>query len=624
MAKRKRRQAFPTVEDETYTTSDPHAFVERPRGVFGFMRDHGVRETVESVIVAIILALMFRAYEAEAFIIPTGSMAPSLQGQHMDVVCDQCSYQYRAGASASASNIAPESRQIVTKTFCPVCRYGMTMQLSNADHRSNNGDRILVNKFVYDFQDPSRYDVIVFKNPNNGKQNYIKRLIGLPGDRLLIDHGDIYDVAGSGQRQIQRKPEHKVDVMLHLVDDTHHIATQLKRAGWPSRWSEWASPEANWKVNSDSDKPHYEIGANSGGPHWLRYRHLAPKTAHDELLYDQAYKNRRVDGESQLTDWELVEKREIPERIKNSETGEIGLGSLIRDHYEYNDRRYRARQPQSPEHFKFNLSAASHWVGDLAMDCELEVNSDAGQLLFDLVEGGVHFICTIDLSTGQAELTTKGDNGNVQFENEGGGNPTASTPMKGRGKYKIRYAQLDDMIYLWINNKYVPFDGSGYVLKDGKRPVPKYDPTDAGDSEPLGVGSIGAEIRVDRLKVHRDVYYVAPVTTDFRGTNIRNETGIPDVLLSFVYDVPLKWDGAQGQKVFLRDREDGPIFELAAGQYFPMGDNSPASLDARVWGGPKFVDEEYMIGRAMCIYWPHSLNRPVKFFPNFKRMGFIR
>ena len=58
MAKRKRRQAFPTVEDETYTTSDPHAFVERPRGVFGFMRDHGVRETVESVIVAIILACL--------------------------------------------------------------------------------------------------------------------------------------------------------------------------------------------------------------------------------------------------------------------------------------------------------------------------------------------------------------------------------------------------------------------------------------------------------------------------------------------------------------------------------------------------------------------------------------
>ena len=162
------------------------------------------------------------------------------------------------------------------------------------------------------------------------------------------------------------------------------------------------------------------------------------------------------------------------------------------------------------------------------------------------------------------------------------------------------------------------------MLKDGKRPVPRYSPNDAGDAEPLGVGSAGAELRVNRLKVHRDVYYVAPVTTGLGGANIRNETGIPDVHLAFVYNDPLKWNKEQGKQVFLRKREEGPIFKLAAGQYFPMGDNSPASQDARIWSGPHFVDEDYMIGRAMFIYWPHSLNRPVKYFPNFGRMGFIR
>jgi signal peptidase I len=130
---------------------------------------------------------MFRAYEAEAFIIPTGSMAPTLQGQHMDVVCDQCGYQYRAGATLTSYSYPVDQRADITKTYCPICRHGMKMNpRANADHNSNYGDRILVNKFVYDFQSPERFDVIVFKNPNNGKQNYIKRLVGLPGDNLLI------------------------------------------------------------------------------------------------------------------------------------------------------------------------------------------------------------------------------------------------------------------------------------------------------------------------------------------------------------------------------------------------------------------------------------------------------
>ena len=40
----------------------------------------GGRETVESVVVAFVLALLFRSFEAEAFVIPTGSMAPHAHG----------------------------------------------------------------------------------------------------------------------------------------------------------------------------------------------------------------------------------------------------------------------------------------------------------------------------------------------------------------------------------------------------------------------------------------------------------------------------------------------------------------------------------------------------------------
>ena len=92
MAKRpKRRSAFPPVEQTRIPNPSETFHSDQPiGGVFGFFRDFGVRETIESIIIAIVLALMFRAYEAEAFIIPTGSMAPSLQGQHMDLECANC------------------------------------------------------------------------------------------------------------------------------------------------------------------------------------------------------------------------------------------------------------------------------------------------------------------------------------------------------------------------------------------------------------------------------------------------------------------------------------------------------------------------------------------------------
>ena len=85
-------------------------------------------------------------------------------------------------------------------------------------------------------------------------------------------------------------------------------------------------------------------------------------------------------------------------------------------------------------------------------------------------------------------------------------------------------------------------------------------------------------------------------------------------------------------------------FELEAGQFFPMGDNSPESLDARCWAGSKpqrhlprgvnrdawrwshdsFVPRDLLVGKALAVFWPHSWNSPVPFTPNFKRMKLIR
>jgi len=97
-----------------------------------------VREWIEAFVVALILAMIIRCFALEPFTIPTGSMEPTLMG----------------------------------------------------DER--NGDKIFVNKMVYDFTEPKRWDVMVFKYPNNPATNYIKRLVGMPGEKLEIIHGDIF------------------------------------------------------------------------------------------------------------------------------------------------------------------------------------------------------------------------------------------------------------------------------------------------------------------------------------------------------------------------------------------------------------------------------------------------
>ena len=99
-------------------------------------REWIVREAKEwgnSILVALVLTLIIRTYVVQAFKIPSGSMYPTL--------------------------------------FV--------------------GDKLFVNKYLYRFEPPKRGDIVVFKYPVDPKKDFIKRLVGLPGEVVEIHDGKI-------------------------------------------------------------------------------------------------------------------------------------------------------------------------------------------------------------------------------------------------------------------------------------------------------------------------------------------------------------------------------------------------------------------------------------------------
>jgi signal peptidase I len=109
-------------------------------------------ELTRSLIIAIILALIFRSFAFEPFYIPSGSMKSTLLvGDYVFV--SKYSYGYS--------------------------KYSFPVALPFIDGR-------------FFKTDPKRGDVVVFKLPADNSTNYIKRLIGLPGDKIQVKGGVLY------------------------------------------------------------------------------------------------------------------------------------------------------------------------------------------------------------------------------------------------------------------------------------------------------------------------------------------------------------------------------------------------------------------------------------------------
>jgi len=194
-----------------------------------------VVDNLEWIIQAVILAVVIRCFVLEAFVIPTGSMAPTLYGKHVSITCPNCTLQYDVGVDRATGRPYSGVR-------CPNCLFNprQTRGLSG-------GDKIMVNKLYYQFFPIQRWDIVVFKSPEAIEKNLIKRVIGLPGEEVTIAGGDIL-ING----RIVRKPPAVQRKLWMLVHDSRLLPGDNSRF-WALE-DGWQRTDGGLAVNFPEDR----------------------------------------------------------------------------------------------------------------------------------------------------------------------------------------------------------------------------------------------------------------------------------------------------------------------------------------------------------------------------------
>jgi signal peptidase I len=543
------------------------------------------RETLETISFVVFLVLMLKAFIAEAYVIPTGSMAITLLGDHIQIECPRCHEKYTVNASNNARDIRQEQKENGQRAFqltvcCPNCHYE---QNELVDQSVETGDKVLVMKAIYDLFKPNRHDTVVFKFPGNGQRqdgpqkelganNYIKRLWGLPGEKLAIWGGDVYLVKknGNGEEKLEiiRKAPDKILRMRRLVNDNDKLAPDHAQP-WPTSWfpmNDILEKEPEGKTAWEAvNQGRVWAAKKKEGMSWLRYQHNFKPTT----LRGFAAQAPNTDGPSLITDFLA---------------------------YNYNAGFF----PQD-------------WVGDLMVDAEVEVQEQAGKFVMQLNKGILRAEAIFDLNSGKCKVQ-------LFKEGQGAQESEVQTSINSVGKHQVKFADFDDRLTVWVDGK-LPF-GDGIDM-------PSLPEADRGprlaDFQPGSLGIENAKVVISHLSLWRDIYYLQRVDAHMSEASVAQDaltitpaeygrlvqTGGRNIYAirrdvwrpyyssaALVNGIP----GSYGPPVYYPQQSaDHPSDRFGPDEYFMLGDNSSASADSRAWGQ---VPQRMLLGRAIAVYWP--------------------
>lgn len=537
-----------------------------------------IRHVIEALLLLAATVLIFRTFAAEGYLISTGSMAPCLLGYHRQVTCPTCSHQFAKGmslaeAEGSSSMTSTASASVgdpqgISGTACPNCgRTGLTVN----SLPKNEGDQLLVNKHAFMLRDPHRWEVIVFRNPSDPLEAYVKRAVGLPGETIELRDGEVF-ANGVHQRKTLM-----AQLGTRILVDEHAHQPDPENIDSEPRWSA-ENDESQWTETPE--------GFTCGGtaPHapvdWLEFRHwvvaggshesyvalaqwpkslVEPSPAFTALDYDEEKKRLRMKGAlsaEELDRW-------------TSRTEDEAFLKAIEKLY------FRSHYAPISDEYGYNQryeGVSNYRVRDVMLEFELDQVPSSGQLTARLAYGRTQVDCRFDFASHTMSVTFNAST-----------HVAATLPLPHSlksGSHQIIASVFDGQLVVGIDEQPL---GEPLPLPESpeESPAPWVERV-------ARLGVQGSEIKVRHLRLYRDVYYTP------------------------------KHD-ATGKK-----------FQLQHDEYFALGDNSPVSVDSRCWESPG-VPERSLIGKPFIVHLPSrpgriALGNKVTYVrvPDFGRVRYIR
>jgi len=606
-----------------------------------------VREVFETIVFVVVLVLMLKLFIVEAFVIPTGSMAETLYGYNKIAKCPQCEHLFPVNASNEVDPSDGRAPRPVTGACCPNCRY--RFDFSNEDvltPENRSGDRVLVLKPLYNFEDPQPGDVVVFKFPvdpqaSHTAQNYIKRLWGRGGDTIAIHNGDLY-VA-------------KLDYPVGERDSFG----QLKYPRPDDENRLWEGPDIDYPI-SKTNPPYRSFGAEFGLGRWDFTYHnnkysldqfeasrkasfpggpglFEPLRKSDanalsmrRIVYDNDHQAKKLSSKGVPARWTgenanwKSDSPKFPKAFAHS-GGEVdwlryqhrvsapptdkllGPGNKL---YDFEDKNL----PEVANEWRrvsvddwVKLEAAGAWSEGLfppgkitnflgynggvenGVESRLGTEFWVGDLMLECTAkvSGPSDVVLLELSRGVNRFQAKFTGGKVALFRTGPNGKemaTADTSMTSSGSYNLRFANFDGRLRVWVNGSSLNFG-----------PAADYSLADA-NGFAAAVGALAGGVlapRPDQSTLQNDV--LAPASVAVSGTVEISKL----VIWQDTFFTPSDSDIA----------ESVDTFYVQPKHYLCLGDNSGQSSDSRKWG---LVPDRLMLGKAVFIFWPRQ------------RIGFIR
>ncbi len=554
--------------------------------------------TVQSLVVAFALAMTVRSYVTEGFVIPTGSMAPTLMGAHTRIESDATGYSYPVDTGPAFDIPAFLGREFLQypREICdPMIsneigyRIGETT-LGAIQQASRSGDRVLVLKFLYPFREPERWDVVVFKNPTDptgDAANFIKRLVGLPDEQLLMLDGDVFTAPLGADRSaftIERKPEHVQRAVWQEVHSSDYMP--VDPASLAKSWSrEWRG--APWATKG------LDLGPKGNARAW---RHDGAGAAELVWQYDLLPINDRA-----------------PYNIWRWQTEPLPKFRAATNPFRAPDPAYSVSDVR--------VSAAIEAEKPEALRTRYELGTRKRVMVYEIADGKATVRIERERESDADAVVVLGE-ASAEFEVPASGHPFA-----------VEFWHVDQQLSLWVNGRRVveldyAFDSleerltasfNGRVVEDYLRAPTAQQPTPPS----LRIAMEGSPFTLHRVRVDRDLYY-RPGILDI---SERNQPSVNGLAIS----------GAAFGTDFNRPAQ------LQSNQFMMCGDNSGASRDSRLWGRPSplvkaVFDDETMdapfvvprallLGKAWCVYFPAAIRPSEKLpavLPDFGQLRFIR